>query len=217
MNEKCDIEELNVDLKTYDIDQKYKELGEAKFSGSLLITFKDFETDTIVAWFKNGNLHKEDGPAITTETREIWYEDFYLDGIKYGTVESNVSYYDMSDGKVFIPDEFLLHSYQKNEITFYEFLREDRIVTIPHIKGLVSNLTKKHYKVMEYAFVHIGHKFINDFHKFETEFWPSFVSGETTPENQQLKEAIKPWLLNLKPAAIPNDNLDEAFKAFLVS
>lgn len=198
MNEKCDIEELNVDLTTYDIDQKYKEFEEAKFTGSFLLTFNGSDTDSIMAWFKNGKLHKEDGAAMITEIREVSYEDFYLDGIKYGTVEANIYTFDMSgDGKIFIPDEFLLQSYERNGITFYEFLREDRILIIPHIKGLVSNLTKKQYKVMDSAFVNVGHKFINDFHKFETEFWPCFASGKPYPETQGVTEAVATYLRNI--------------------
>lgn len=183
---------LNVDLRTFDIDKKFEELEKELFTGSILLqdsyeTKEGIETgsDFIAAWFRNGLLHKEDSAAMISEFKEMVFKDFYLNGIKYGTTEHYI-FSTVTEGLVHLPDELLLRQYEKDGIEFFEFLREDSIVTIPNIKELISKYSEKEYKNMISIFnIVSGH--VSSFSEFEIEFWPKFMSGEIEPENKLVK------------------------------
>ena len=210
---------LNVDLRTFDIDKKFEELEEKLFTGSILLqdsyeTKEGIETgsDFIAAWFKNGLLHKEDSAAIISEFKEMVFKDFYVNGTKYGTTEQYIFSY-VTEGLVHLPDELLLRQYEKDGIEFFEFLREDSIITIPNIKELISKYSEKEYNNMISIFNIIsGH--VSSFNEFETDFWPKFMSGEIEPENKLVKiieEYYDKEIEKKEPQENENQTLDELF------
>jgi|JI9StandDraft_2_1071091.scaffolds.fasta_scaffold1084177_1 hypothetical protein len=76
-------------------------------------------------WYKNGNLHREDGPAVEWSNE---YKEWWFNGKNYkNKIPSNS----------IILDEYKDQRYQK--ITFYKVLTSEKIVTVPIWEELKTN------------------------------------------------------------------------------
>ncbi len=73
-------------------------------------------------WFKNGKRHREDGPALK-----------FSDSIKYWYLEGK------SYGQINLKDYVVLDSYQGNHnLVWYKLLDKDQIIDYPDIPGLIT-------------------------------------------------------------------------------
>jgi hypothetical protein len=96
-------------------------------------------------WYKNNNLHREDGPAIEyADGTKYWYKEGkrhredgpaveYPDGTKYWYLEGD-SYF-----QIVLKDQIILDEYEgKYGLIWYRILGKNKIFECPDIPGLIE-------------------------------------------------------------------------------
>jgi hypothetical protein len=95
-------------------------------------------------WYKNGKLHREDGPAIDYLDKEkLWYKEgerHREDGpaIEYPNGVSYFYFEDKGYNEINLKDYVVLDHYKgKNNFMWYKLLGEDKVIEYPDIPGLI--------------------------------------------------------------------------------
>ena len=103
------------------------------------------DLDGAKRWYKEGNLHREDGPAVeNSHGTKKWYKEGKLhraDGPACEWADEDRDWYlEGNFYKQINPNDYIILDYFKgeDEIVWYKILTKDEIVEYPDIPGLIE-------------------------------------------------------------------------------